>query len=42
MVSYTKNGLELKNKHTYLKYEHGSLVGIATDYGMDGPGIESR
>ena len=23
-------------------YESGSSVGVATDYGLDGPGIESR
>ena len=26
----------------YAKYGPGSSVGIATDYGLDGPGIESR
>ena len=26
----------------YMNIGHGSSVGIATDYGLDGPGIESR
>jgi hypothetical protein len=26
----------------YMKYGPGRSVGIATDYGLDGPGIESR
>jgi len=31
------------NLRTYLfRSGPGSLVGIATDYGLDGPGIESR
>ena len=30
------------DKYVYLKGGPGSSVGIATNYGLDGPGIESR
>ena len=30
------------NLRLYIKCGPGSVVGIATDYGLDGPGIESR
>jgi hypothetical protein len=30
------------NLHSGLSGDPGSSVGIATDYGLDGPGIESR
>ena len=30
------------NTHLDVNYGPGSSVGIATDYGLDGPGIESR
>jgi hypothetical protein len=28
--------------YLYIQYGPGSSVGTATDYGLDGPGIESR
>jgi hypothetical protein len=37
--------LSPKIRFTYLQHQHhgpGSAVGIATGYGLDGPGIESR
>jgi len=35
------NGLDF-NANTQMKSGSGSSVGIATGYGLDGPGIESR
>ena len=43
MKQNTQNGTYITIRiHTHNNSGPGSSVGIATDYGLDGPGIESR
>ena len=42
-INYVSCELELtQNCHCYILTGPGSVVGIQTAYGLDGPGIESR
>jgi hypothetical protein len=41
-VLYSKDKRQSQEKAVQIKYRERKKVGIATGYGLDGPGIQSR